>query len=155
MSSLTFLNPAFLWALPAATLPVLFHLFFRVRTRRRPFPTFMFFIAGDPMLTARRRIREWLTLILRTLAIVFVVLALAGPVRPGMADVDGGIARVLILDNSGSMSAADAGGRRPWDAAIEAASKKLTDAAFERALVGTDEPVFDREGNRVGLHQPA
>lgn len=122
MSSLTFLNPAFLWALPAAALPLLFHLFFRVRTRRRPFPTFMFFIAGDPMLTARRRIREWLTLILRTLAIVFVVLALAGPVRPGMADVDGGIARVLILDNSGSMSAADAGGRRPWDAAIEAAS---------------------------------
>ena len=39
---------------------------------------------------------------------------------------------------------------RAWSAAIEAASKKLIDAAFERALVGTDEPVFDREGNRVG-----
>ena len=34
--------------------------------------------------------------------------------------------------------------------AIDAASKKLLDAAFERALVGTDEPVFDRDGNRVG-----
>lgn len=39
---------------------------------------------------------------------------------------------------------------RAWSAAIEAASKKLLDAAFERALVGTDEPVFDRDGNRVG-----
>lgn len=39
---------------------------------------------------------------------------------------------------------------RAWSAAIEAASKKLLDAAFERALVGTDEPVFDREGHRVG-----
>ncbi|MDO9368042.1 MAG: hypothetical protein Q7T68_05680 [Sphingopyxis sp.] len=39
---------------------------------------------------------------------------------------------------------------RAWGAAIDAASKKLLDAAFERALVGTDEPVFDREGNRVG-----
>ena len=39
---------------------------------------------------------------------------------------------------------------RAWSAAIDAASKKLLDAAFERALVGTDEPVFDREGNRVG-----
>ncbi|MEI4507103.1 hypothetical protein WBQ88_18350 [Sphingopyxis sp. CCNWLW253] len=39
---------------------------------------------------------------------------------------------------------------RAWSAAIEAASKKLLDAAFERALVGTDEPVFDREGRRVG-----
>jgi hypothetical protein len=39
---------------------------------------------------------------------------------------------------------------RAWGAAIDAASKKLLDAAFERALVGTDEPVFDRDGNRVG-----
>jgi hypothetical protein len=39
---------------------------------------------------------------------------------------------------------------RAWSAAIAAASKKLLDAAFERALVGSDEPVFDREGRRVG-----
>ena len=39
---------------------------------------------------------------------------------------------------------------RAWGAAIDAASKKLLDAAFERALVGTDEPVFDREGRRIG-----
>jgi len=39
---------------------------------------------------------------------------------------------------------------RAWSAAIDAASKKLLDAAFERALVGTDEPVFDRDGHRVG-----
>jgi hypothetical protein len=37
-----------------------------------------------------------------------------------------------------------------WAAAIDAASKKLIDEAFERALVGSDEPVFDRAGNRVG-----
>ena len=39
---------------------------------------------------------------------------------------------------------------RAWGAAIDAAAKKLLDAAFERALVGSDEPVFDRDGNRVG-----
>jgi hypothetical protein len=39
---------------------------------------------------------------------------------------------------------------RAWGAAIDAASKKLLDAAFERALVGSEEPVFDRDGNRVG-----
>ena len=39
---------------------------------------------------------------------------------------------------------------RAWSAAIDAAAKKLLDAAFERALVGTDEPVFDRDGKRVG-----
>ena len=46
---------------------------------------------------------------------------------------------------------------RAWNAAIEAASKKLIDAAFERALIGSEEPVFDRDGNRVGrrLRDPA
>jgi hypothetical protein len=39
---------------------------------------------------------------------------------------------------------------RAWSAAIDAASKKLLDAAFERALVGSDEPVFDRDGRRIG-----
>ncbi len=39
---------------------------------------------------------------------------------------------------------------RAWSAAIHAASKKLLDEAFGRALVGSDEPVFDRDGNRVG-----
>lgn len=122
MNALTFLNPMFLWALPTAALPLLFHLFFRVRKRLRPFPTFMFFIAIDPMLNARRRVREWLVLILRTLALIFIVLALAGPVRTGIASGNGGVARVLVLDNSGSMGAPDANGRRRWDVTIEAAS---------------------------------
>ncbi len=39
---------------------------------------------------------------------------------------------------------------RAWTAAIEAASKKLIDAAFERALVGSDEPVFNKDGQRIG-----
>jgi hypothetical protein len=39
---------------------------------------------------------------------------------------------------------------RVWSAAIDAASKKLLDTAFERALVGSEEPVFDREGHRIG-----
>lgn len=39
---------------------------------------------------------------------------------------------------------------RAWAAAIDAASKRLLDDAFERALVGSDEPIFDRDGRRVG-----
>jgi hypothetical protein len=37
-----------------------------------------------------------------------------------------------------------------WDTALEHASRKLLDIAFERAVRGTDEPVFDRDGNVVG-----
>ncbi|RYD52542.1 MAG: hypothetical protein EOP60_10110 [Sphingomonadales bacterium] len=37
-----------------------------------------------------------------------------------------------------------------WNAAIHQASLKLVDVAFERAFNGSDEPVFDRDGRRVG-----
>jgi len=37
-----------------------------------------------------------------------------------------------------------------WEAAIQQAAHALVDAAFERAFNGSEEPVFDREGRRVG-----
>ena len=37
-----------------------------------------------------------------------------------------------------------------WDVAMQQAAHALVDAAFERAINGSDEPVFDRDGNRVG-----
>ena len=37
-----------------------------------------------------------------------------------------------------------------WDAALDQGAHVLVAAAFERALQGSEEPVFDREGRRVG-----
>ena len=37
-----------------------------------------------------------------------------------------------------------------WDAAMAQAARRLVDLAFERAINGSAEPVFDRDGNRVG-----
>ncbi len=36
-----------------------------------------------------------------------------------------------------------------WDAALEAASRRLVDIAFDRAINGVDDVVLDREGNHV------
>ena len=76
---MTFLlaNPLFIWLLPAAGLPILFHLFFKLKKRPRVFPTLMFFEQIDPQLSARRQIRHWLVLLLRTLFLLFLLLALA------------------------------------------------------------------------------
>ena len=38
-----------------------------------------------------------------------------------------------------------------WDAAIQQAANVLIDEAFERALNGADEPVYDRHGERIGV----
>lgn len=37
-----------------------------------------------------------------------------------------------------------------WDSALAYAARKLLDVAFDRAIHGSDEPVFDKEGRRVG-----
>lgn len=73
-------------------------------------------------------------------------LADSGSVATAAMSVDMSESSAYRLRRSPGAEAFD----RAWSAAIDAASKKLLDAAFERALVGTDEPVFDREGHRVG-----
>jgi len=37
-----------------------------------------------------------------------------------------------------------------WDAALAQAARRLVDLAFGRAINGSDEPVYDQDGHRVG-----
>ena len=120
MTGLTALNPFFLSLLPLAALPVLFHLFFRLKKSPRAFSTLMFFNRIDPKLNARRRLREWLILLLRTLLILLLLFALARPVWFGIGR-QGSVAVALVIDNSGSMSGPDGNGRTKLKAAVDAA----------------------------------
>jgi len=124
MTGLAALNPFFLSLLPLAALPVAFHFFFRLKKQARPFPTLMFFHRLDPRLNARRRLREWLILLLRTLLILFLLLALARPVWFGHGQ-QGDVAVVLLIDNSGSMSGAGEGGRTKLKQAVDGARDLL------------------------------
>jgi hypothetical protein len=120
MNGLTALNPLFLSLLPLAALPVLFHLFFRLKRKTRAFPTLLFFHRLDPKLNARRRLREWLILLLRALLILFLLLALARPVWVGHGQA-GEIGVALLIDNSGSMSGPGEGGRTKLKQALDGA----------------------------------
>lgn len=42
---------------------------------------------------------------------------------------------------------------RAWDAAIEEASKRLIDVAFERAVMGVADPVFDKDGACIAVRR--
>ncbi len=99
-----FAHPAALWLLPAVALPVLFHLFFRLRRTERDFPSLMFFLRIDPRLSAKRKVHEWLILILRCLFLLLLILALARPLL-GWKGAGGNVARLVLIDNSGSMAA--------------------------------------------------
>jgi len=97
-------HPAMAWLFPAVTLPILFHLFFRLRRQVREFPSLMFFLRIDPRLSAKRKIHEWLILLLRCLFLALLILALARPLL-GMKSSGEHVARLVLIDNSGSMAA--------------------------------------------------
>ena len=132
---ISFVAPLFAWLLPLALLPVVFHLFFRIRKQPRAFPSLLFFLAADPRLSARRRLREWLALLLRVLALAALLLALARPVRQGWGGSDAHI--TVVIDNSASMSATDSDGQTRLSRALAAATAVLQDRSVRRAAVFT------------------
>jgi len=127
--TLSFLNPAFLWALPAAALPILIHLLSRRRIPEIPFPTTQFLRALEPREIRRLRLREILLLILRTLALLIFVLAFARPtVTPRGAVTHAAAAVGILLDDSESMAALDDHARPRVEGAI-ARALAIVDAA--------------------------
>ncbi len=107
---MTFLNPSVLYALPAVTLPLLIHFFARRRAKVLPFSSLRFLKELQQTEIRRFRLREWLLLLLRTLAVALAVLAFARPVAvpPGVNPkaVGSRVAAAVVLDDSYSMQVA-------------------------------------------------
>ena len=111
-------NPIFLWGLPAVAFPVLLHLFYRRRKTHVSFSTVQFFRQRQRYLAHRRRLRELLLLLLRTLALLFLVLALA---RPLFQHLPFAVAArtdvVIVLDDTLSMGRKTGSGKTAYDLA--------------------------------------
>jgi len=108
MPFLSFANPAGIWFLPLAGLPLLIHLFRRRRAGVIPFPDIRLLQQVQNAAVRPSRIREYLLLAVRTLIIILLALSLARPAvnlpLPGWLS---GAAQtcVIIMDNSASMAA--------------------------------------------------
>ena len=109
-----FLNPLALAALAAAAIPLIIHLFNFRRPRKVDFSTLAFVRELQKTTMQRVRIKQWLLLLLRILAIVFLVLSFARPtLTGGLVGQVGGQTRssvAIVLDNSYSMTLRDGGG---------------------------------------------
>ena len=123
-----FSYPAAAWLFPAVALPIIFHLFFRLRRQVREFPSLMFFLRIDPRLSAKRKLHEWLILFLRCLFIALLIFALVRPLL-GLKGGGGSIARLVLIDNSGSMSGIAAGGGSKMALAERATQKLISSLA--------------------------
>lgn len=107
MGPFTFLNGAFLFALAAAALPILIHLFSRRKARELPFSHLKFLEEITRRKIRRMRLRQWLLLALRTLAVALIALALSRPVwhGPGASTQRGSSTVAILVDDSFSMEA--------------------------------------------------
>ena len=131
---MTFLYPWLLTGLIAAGVPLLLHL---VQRREPPtvlFPAVRYLLDATREHQRRLRIRHWLLLLLRTLLIVALVLAAAGPSvrRSGVTEHAPG-AMVVVLDNSLS-SAAVVGGTSRLEQLVRAADGVLARATPNDAV---------------------
>lgn len=129
-------------------LPLIAHMARQTPRERRAFGAMLLLERVVKRLRRRRRVKDWLLLLLRALAILLVVLAIAGPrvSYPGGVPEFGGSGRVvLVLDRSMSMSLTDAGSTLLSRARGEAA--RLVRELPEGTLVGA--VVYGNEALRL------
>ncbi len=101
-----FLYPTFLVALAALAIPIIIHLFFFRRFKKVYFTNVRFLKEVKEETSARRKLRNLLVLLMRCLALAFLVFAFAQPFIPKDVAVKKGDKAVSIfIDNSFSMSA--------------------------------------------------
>jgi hypothetical protein len=101
----SFLNPWLLLGLAGASLPIIIHLIGRRNAPTQAFAAFDFLMAVNRRLAKREKLRQWLLLLMRTLAIAALVMAVARPM-PVVDTVQSDVARklLLVIDHSASMA---------------------------------------------------
>ena len=101
-----FLYPTFLFALAALAIPIIIHLFYFRRFKKVYFTNVRFLKEVKDESSARQRLRNLLVLLMRCLAVIFLVLAFAQPFIPREVEVKQGENAVSVfVDNSFSMNA--------------------------------------------------
>ncbi|MEM6646178.1 MAG: BatA and WFA domain-containing protein [Bacteroidota bacterium] len=104
---MTFLNPLLLLGLAAAAIPLIIHLFNFRKPKRVEFSSLAFLKQLQQSTMQRVRVKQWLLLLLRTLALACLAMAFARPTLTGnMAGALGGRANAsvaVVVDNSRSM----------------------------------------------------
>lgn len=101
-----FVFPLFLTAIAAIAIPIIIHLFYFRRFKKVYFTNVRFLQEVKDITSNRRKLRNLLVLLMRCLAIIFLVLAFAQPFIPRSQAVKQGEKAVSVfVDNSFSMAA--------------------------------------------------
>ena len=142
---MSFLQPFLLFGLPFVLVPILVHLLNKRRHRTYKWAATMFLVRATQQARGRRRLRHFLILACRVLAVAALIFALSRPLAGGWVSWFGGNrpeAILLLLDRSASMeSRIEEGGPTKRANAIERVSSAIREFAS-----GTRVVLFDSAG---------
>jgi len=125
MQGLSLIHIGFLAAGLAVAVPVVIHLLFRQKTRTVPIGSVRFLHEVVREHRRRRRVRQWLLLALRMLAVLLLALLFARPYRD--QSIFRGLEQeiVFLIDRSASMQAHDSMRKTAFDRALLKAREEL------------------------------
>ena len=149
-----FLNPVMLLGLLAVLVPIIVHLINRRQAARVPFPAMVFLLRSQEQTARHLKLRQWLLLAARIGVLLLIPLAMAQPYalcgESGVtADERLPAAVVVVVDDSGSMSWREGGGRTLYDQAAERATQLVRELrSWDRVAVifASDEPLVAGAG---------
>lgn len=107
---MTFLQPWVLAALPLVALPLIIHLINQRRFHSVVWGAMQFLLSAKALSSGYSKLRYWLIMLLRMLAVAAVILAVGRPLSRGWLALAGGgrpDTAIVILDRSPSMQARD------------------------------------------------
>jgi hypothetical protein len=126
MFGVNLINLGFLAAAGAVSIPILIHLLMRPRARTVTIGTLRFLKLALKETTRRRKVRRWLLLALRMAAILLLALLFARPYFSSFEGAGRDREVIVLVDQSGSMSAIS-GGQTLFNLAQTSARKILRD----------------------------
>ncbi len=141
---MSFLQPLLLIALPLIAMPIIIHLINQWRYQTRPWGAMMFLLQANRMNRGFAKLRQWLILAMRTLAVAGLLFAVARPLASGFLGLAGGgkvDTTIVILDRSPSMQQQGVGGVSK----LETGRKQLADAL--KTLGATHWVTIDANGS--------
>lgn len=136
---MNWLFPLYLAGAAAVIAPILLHLRRKPPQDRVDFSSLLFLDAQTPVPVSKRRLENWLLLLLRCLALILLALMFARPFVQNESATNSATnhATLILLDRSASMRREDL-----WKRAVEEAVRRLREAKLTDRIALA---VFDRE----------
>jgi hypothetical protein len=122
---MSFLQPMLLAALPLVALPIIIHLINQRRYQTVQWAAMMFLLAANRMSRGYARLRQWLIMAFRMLAIATLVFAVSRPLAGGWLGLTAGgraDTTIVLLDRSPSMRQSGSG---TGDSKLETGRRQL------------------------------